>query len=95
MTRPAVTAASTPDSPSRSAGRYAANGITSEITTSTGGSSSRRRTWLGDPADDHADRDPAHGRDHERAERRRERRTSPLTAADDRRPVRDQRASRR
>ena len=43
MTSPAATAASTPDRPSCSAGRYAANGMTSEITTSTGGSSSRRR----------------------------------------------------
>ena len=44
MTRPAVTAARTPESPSRSAGRYAANGMTSEMTTSTGGSSRRRRS---------------------------------------------------
>jgi len=43
MTSPAVTAASTPESPRRSAGRYAANGMTTEIRTSTGGSSSRRR----------------------------------------------------
>ena len=43
ITRPAVTAARTPDRPSRSAGRYAANGMTTEIRTSTGGSSRRRR----------------------------------------------------
>ena len=41
-TRPAVTAARTPDRPHASAGRKAANGMTREIATSTGGSSRRR-----------------------------------------------------
>lgn len=44
MTMPAVTAASTPEQPSRSAGRYAAYPLSREIVISTGMSFSRRRT---------------------------------------------------
>src|SRR5581483_520359 len=42
---PAVTAASTPEIPASSAGRYAAYGVASETVTSTGRSVSRVRTW--------------------------------------------------
>jgi hypothetical protein len=43
MHRPAMTVASTPEAPSCSAGRYAANGVSSVTVISTGGSCTRRR----------------------------------------------------